>query len=206
MAILDRSPELVVAQRRRRQGKRHSQDSRPAPFSQYAGMGISLGTAAGVLLVLFCSPNGNCAAAVDRASSHRTGGVQTAATSPSNSAAAAIPAVPQVTQSIDTTAQQAVQTVPVLPAAEKTPWDAGDPAASSSTTNASESNRSAEEKSAPSARPAMDESKPDAQHQEIKPVPAEKPHARPAHPVKRTPRFALASLGDVKASEILKVI
>lgn len=68
MAILDRSPELVVAQRRRRQGKRHSQDSRPAPFSQYAGMGISLGTAAGVLLVLFCSPNGNCAAAVDRAS------------------------------------------------------------------------------------------------------------------------------------------
>lgn len=203
MAILTQPPELVVAQSHRQQRTPYSKDFRPVPFSRNSWIGMPLGTAAGVFLVLLCGSGGSRAITHSRGVSCSAERGAQAAISPSNAAFSATLPVLQVAQPALKASQLAVQTVPLLPALDAKPGDASDPAATTSTTNASESNRPAEEKSGASAPSTLDESK---QHQEIKPTPAEKPHTRPAHPVRRIPRFALASLFDSKASEILRVI
>ena len=201
MAILDQSPELVVTQSRKRQRMRHLEGFRPTPHLQSSPIGMSLGTAAGVLLILLCGSSGGRAMANSSAPHSAERGAPAIMRS-SGSAGSAISQMAQTARPVGKATQQAIQVVPASPAMQSTPWDGENPAATTSTTNASDSSSSPEEKSAPGTRTTQDESK---QRQELKPAPVEKPHIRPAHPVKRIPRFILARSTDSTESEILKL-
>jgi hypothetical protein len=190
-------PESVTAQAHPRQVVR-PQAFRVALIWLCAAMGLSLGTVAGAMPPFFGAPIHDEAVigATSGSFSHFV---------PTSSHR--IP-TPRLVQAVQQVADQAskpartfrpLQTVEVVPTVNPARAEASSSAAPAAAKR-SGSSRSAEGKNTPTAHPTPEYAKPAFGKPEAIPLPAGKPHAKPAHPVRRTLRIQLASLVEAESS------